>query len=218
MKKIGIFGGTFDPVHIAHLRAAEEFAEILELDRVLMMVSAVPPHRESPLASALDRLKMLELAVHDNPLLATSDLEVKREGPSFTLETVRKVQSESGGSMPYLALGVDAFFEIATWHKPADVMAEAHIVVLTRPGFEVDLISPISRELYDRYQNREGLLVHESGATLRVIQVTSMNLSSSTIRSLITKGRSIRYLVPQPVFKYIQQNDIYKSEPDREEG
>jgi nicotinate-nucleotide adenylyltransferase len=218
LKKIGIFGGTFDPVHIAHLRTAEEFAEILKLDRVLMMVSAIPPHRESPLASALDRLKMLELAVYDNPVLAASDLEVKRDGPSFTLETVRKVRSESGGSIPYLALGVDAFFEIATWHKPADVMAEAHIVVLTRPGFEVDLVSPVSRELYDRYQNREGLLVHESGATLRVIQVTSMDLSSSTIRSLITKGRSIRYLVPQPVFKYIQQNDIYKFEQDREEG
>ena len=218
MKKIGIFGGTFDPVHIAHLRAAEEFAEILELDRVLMMVSAVPPHRESPLASALDRLKMLELAIHDNPLLAASDLEVKREGPSFTLETVRKIRSDSGGLIPYLALGVDAFFNIATWHRPADVMAEAHIVVLTRPGFEVDLGSPISRDLYAPYQNRDGILVHESGATLSVIQVTSMDLSSSTIRNLITSGRSVRYLVPQPVLKYIQQNNIYGSEPDREEG
>jgi nicotinate-nucleotide adenylyltransferase len=216
--RIGIFGGTFDPVHVAHLRAAEEFAEILELDTVLMMVSAVPPHREPPIASAIDRLKMLELAVRDNALLEASDLEVKREGFSYTLDTIRKIRSEYGGSIPYLALGMDAFFEITTWHRPEDVMAEAHIIVLNRPGFEVDLVFTISQQLYTQYQIKDDLLVHESGATVRIIQVTSMDLSSSTIRSLIARGRSIRYLVPQPVLKYIQQNNIYGFLPDGGEG
>jgi len=211
LKKIGIFGGTFDPVHIAHLRAAEEFGEILGLDRVLMMVSAVPPHREAPTASASDRLKMLELAVLDNPLLEASDLEVRRMGPSFTLETIRKIRSDFGTVMPWLALGVDAFLEIATWHKPEDVLAEAHIVVLTRPGFEMDLFTHVSPRFSGQYKAENDILVHTTGATLRRVQVTTMDVSSSSIRSLITQGKSIRYLVPQAVFKYIQQKGIYKS-------
>jgi nicotinate-nucleotide adenylyltransferase len=216
--RIGIFGGTFDPVHIAHLRAAEEFAEALELDRVLMMVSAVPPHREAPRATASQRLKMLEIAVEDNSLLEASDLETRREGPSFTLETIRKVRSDYGGSMPFLALGVDAYIEIASWHRPADVLAESHIVVLTRPGFEVDLVSPVSQWFEGVYRTVEDLHVHESGATLRKIQITPMEVSSSSIRNLIAQDRSIRYLVPQPVFKYIQQNNVYGLEQECEKG
>jgi nicotinate-nucleotide adenylyltransferase len=198
--KTGIFGGTFDPVHIAHLRAAEEFAEAVKLDRVLMMVSAVPPHRESPAATSSQRLEMLELAVADNPLFIASDLEIRRQGPSYTLDTIREVRSDCGNAIPYLALGVDAYLEIATWHRPADILAEAHVVVLTRPGFEVDLVSPISQWFTGPYRTGKEYFVHESGATLRKTQISSMDVSSSNIRSLIAQGRSIRYLVPQPVF------------------
>jgi nicotinate-nucleotide adenylyltransferase len=218
MAKIGIFGGTFDPVHIAHLRAAEEFAETMELDRVLMMVSAVPPHREIPQAAASHRLRMLELAVKDNPLLEASDLEIRRKGPSYTLETIRKVRSDYDDSMPYLALGVDAYLEIAAWHRPVDVLAEAHIVVLTRPGFEVDLVAPVSQWFAGSYQTRQECHVHDSGATLRQTRITSIDVSSSNIRSLIAHGRSIRYLVPQPVFEYIQLNSIYESIQESEKG
>jgi nicotinate-nucleotide adenylyltransferase len=209
LKKIGIFGGTFDPVHIAHLRVAEEFTEALGLDRVLMTVSAVPPHRESPEATASQRLEMLGLAAADNPAFEVSDIEISRKGPSYTLDTVREVRSRYDGSMPYLALGVDAYLEIAAWHRPADVLAESHIVVLTRPGFEVDLISPLSDGYAAPYRLGADYHVHESGATLRMIRVSSMDVSSSGIRSLIAQGRSIRYLVPHSVLKYIRLNHIY---------
>ena len=209
--KIGIFGGTFDPVHLAHLRAAEEFGESLELDHVLMVVSAFPPHREPPSASVSERLRMLNLAVLGNPLLEASDLEVRREGPSFTLETLRMVRSNYGGNIPYLALGIDAFLEISTWHRPADVLAEAHIVVLTRPGFKVDLASSLSPRYSVSYRAEGDTLVHASGATLREIQVTTMDISSSSIRNLVASGKSIRYLVPPPVFKYIQRKGLYES-------
>jgi nicotinate-nucleotide adenylyltransferase len=209
MKKIGIFGGTFDPVHIGHLRAAEEFAEALDLEQVLMMVSSQPPHREAPEASAHQRLEMLDLAVADNPLLTASDLEIRRQGPSYTLDTIRRVRSDHGDAMPYLALGVDAYLEISTWHRTADVLAESHVVVLTRPGFEVDLVSPISRCFKGSYRIGDDCHYHESGATLRKTQISSLDISSSNIRRLIAQGRSVRYLVPQPVFEYIRLNRIY---------
>lgn len=216
--RIGIFGGTFDPVHIAHLRVAEEFAEALELDRVLMMVSAVPPHREPPQATSSQRLEMLNLAVADNPVFEASGMEMRRKGPSYTLETIRDVRSESGGVMPYLALGVDAYMEIAAWHRPEDVMAEAHIVVLNRPGFEADIFSPISKRYASKYRAEGDHYVHESGATLRKIKVASLNVSSSEIRNLIAQGRSIRYLIPQPVFRYIRSKKIYGFRHDNGKG
>ena len=209
MKKIGIFGGTFDPVHMGHLRVAQEFGEALGLDRVLMMVAVIPPHRQAPSTPAADRLKMLQLAVHGNTLLKPSDMELNRKGPSYTLDTIRQVGTKVGGSIPYLALGVDAYMEIGTWHKPGDVLAEAHIAVLTRPGFEVDLVSPISPDFSGGYREQGDLLVHRSGATIRTVQVTSLDVSSSMIRDLAEKGQSIRYLVPEAVFEYIQQKGIY---------
>jgi nicotinate-nucleotide adenylyltransferase len=212
VKKIGIFGGTFDPVHIGHLRAAEEFGEALGLETVLMMVSGVPPHRPAPSTTTHDRLEMLRLAVQGNPLLEVSDLELRREGPSFTLDTVRKIRGDAAGAIPYLALGVDAYLEIGTWHKPGNVLAEAHITVLTRPGFDVDLLSPIHPEFSREYSTQGNVLVHRSGATLRKIRVTSIDISSSVIRALAQKGRSFRYLVSEKVFEYIQRNSVYRPE------
>jgi nicotinate-nucleotide adenylyltransferase len=209
--EIGIFGGTFDPVHLAHLRAAEEFAEKLALDRVLMVVSGVPPHRSQPAAPPADRLKMLQIAIEDNPLLQASDVEIKREGPHFTLDTVRQVREETGCAMPFLALGVDAYLEIRTWKKPEEVLAETHLAILTRPGFETDLLSPVpeSSKLMYRYQG--GVFVHRTGTTLRKIEVTALDISSRAIRNLAQEGRSLRYLVPEGVFEYIQQKGIYRS-------
>ncbi|MBN2720650.1 MAG: nicotinate-nucleotide adenylyltransferase [Proteobacteria bacterium] len=212
MKKIGIFGGTFDPVHLAHLRAAEEFAENLGLDRILMIVSGVPPHRARPSASAAQRFEMLRLAVEGNPLLEISDMELKREGPHYTLDTVRQVREMSGGSMPFLALGVDAFLEIATWHKPEEVLAQTHLVILTRPGFETDLLSPVPSPAREEYRAVErAVFLHRSGATLRMVEITPLDISSSLIRELAAQGRSFRYLVPEPVFDYIRAKDIYRS-------
>ena len=211
MMKIGIFGGTFDPVHLAHLRAAEEFAENLELDRILMIVSGVPPHRASPSASAAQRFEMLSLAVEGNPLLEISDMELKREGPHYALDTVKQVRKGFGGSMPFLALGVDVFLEIATWHRPEEVLAQTHLVILTRPGFETDLLSPVPAPAREQYRAEGEGFVHRSGATLRRIEITALDISSSFIRKLASEGRSFRYLVPEPVFDYIRLNGIYRS-------
>jgi len=210
MKKIGIFGGTFDPVHLGHLRVAEEFAEALALDRVLMIPAALPPHREElPSASAEDRLEMLHLALTGNPVLQATDLEMKRSGPSFTLDTLKDLKAAGGGEQYYLALGADAYREISTWHRPAEVITRAHIVVLTRPGFAVDLLEPLSGDLREMFKMEGDELINTSGTTLRTLSVSSLDISGSRIRALVSRGNSIRYLVPDNVMDYIHRKGLY---------
>ena len=212
MKKIGIFGGTFDPIHIGHLRVAEEFATAFELDRVLMMVTATPPHRDPPVASPEDRLRMVQLAVQGFPDLEASDIELVREGPSFTLDTVERVRESAGGALVWMALGGDAYALIHSWHRPVDVLAQAHLVVLTRPGYSVDLMAPLPESISGRYTLSGDIYVHDSGATLRTLQVSPLTVSSSMIRKAVSEGDSIRDLVTAEVLQYIRQKGLYRTE------
>jgi len=210
MKRIGIFGGTFDPIHLGHLRVAEEFAESLTLDRVLMMPAGLPSHRgELPSASAEDRLKMLRLAVAGNPVFEVDDIEMNRSGPSFTLDTLKDLMAAGGEKQFYLALGADAYREISTWHQPLEVLTSVHIVVLTRPGFDPDLLGPLPGQLKDVFEEGTGGYVSSSGTTLTALSVSSLDISGSRIRALVSRGSSIRYLVPDSVLEYIHRNGLY---------
>jgi len=210
MAKIGIFGGTFDPIHIGHLRVASEFASAFELVKVLMMVAAVPPHREPPAASARDRLRMVELAVRGYPGLEASDMELVRKGPSYTLDTVEKVRATAGGALVWMALGGDAYSLIQSWHRPEEVLSQIHLVVLTRPGFPVDLMGSLPEGLSKRYNSRGDHFASDTGATLRTLQVTPVDVSSSMIRKAISEGRSVRDLVTGEVFQYIRLKGLYR--------
>lgn len=210
MKKIGIFGGTFDPIHVGHLRVAQEFAEGVKLEKVLMMVAAVPPHREPPLASPEDRLHMVRLAVKEFPVLEASDRELVRRGPSFTLNTVKELRESADGAMVWMALGGDAYDLIQTWHQPEKVLAQTHMVVLTRPGYEVDLMAPLPRSISSRYTLKNEFYLHESGATLRTLQVSPIDISSSMIREAVREGRSIHGLVTDEVLQYITEKGLYR--------
>jgi len=209
VKKIGIFGGTFDPIHVGHLKVAQEFAEALKLERVLLMVAAVPPHREPPLASAQDRLHMVRLAVKGFPALEASDRELLRDGPSFTLDTVKEFREIAGGAMVWMALGGDAYDLIGTWHQPEEVLAQTHVVVLTRPGYTVDLMSPLPRDISARYTLQNSIYVRSTGATLRALQVSPLDISSSMIREAVREGRSIHGLVTDEVLQYIAEKELY---------
>jgi len=212
VKKIGIFGGTFDPIHIGHLRVAAEFGAELELDEVLMMVAATPPHRDPPVAAPEDRLRMVQLAVQDYPGLTASDIELVREGPSYTIDTFQQIRRSEEGTQVWMALGGDAYALIRSWHRPADVLAQAHVVVLTRPGFAVDLMAPLPEEISERYsQGENGIFIHDSGATLRTLQVTPLDISSSMIRRAVAEERNIGDLVTARVLKYIRQKGLYRS-------
>jgi len=210
VKKIGIFGGTFDPIHIGHLRVAQEFASAFGLDQVLMMVAATPPHRERPVASPEDRLRMVQLAVSNCPGLTASDMELHRKGPSFTLDTVKQVSKAAESSLVWMALGGDAYALINTWYCPEDVLAQVHLVVLTRPGYPVDLMTPLPKNLFERYTSTGGVYLHDSGGSLRTLQVSPVDVSSSMIRKAVSEGRGIRDLVTDEVLQYIQQRGLYQ--------
>jgi nicotinate-nucleotide adenylyltransferase len=210
LKKIGIFGGTFDPIHVGHLSVAEEFAAAFGLDQVLMMVAAMPPHRDRPVASPEDRLQMVQLAVQKYPVLTASDIELVREGPSFTLDTVKEVCKTEEGALIWMALGGDAYSLIYSWYRPEDVLAQVHLVVLTRPGYPVDLMTPLPESLSERYTLSGDTYLHDSGASLRTLQVSPLDVSSSMIRKAVSEGDSIRDLVTVEVLQYIQQKGLYR--------
>ncbi|MDF1525736.1 MAG: nicotinate-nucleotide adenylyltransferase [bacterium] len=210
MAKIGIFGGTFDPIHIGHLRVAQEFATAFGLDQVLMMVAGIPPHREPPTASPEDRLRMVQLAVGNCPSLTASDIELHREGPSFTLDTVKEVSKAAENSLVWMALGGDAYSLINSWYRSEDVLAQVHLVVLTRPGYPVDLMTPLPKNLSERYTPAGGVYLHDSGGSLRTLQVSPVDVSSSMIRKAVSGGHSIRNLVTDEVLQYIQQKGLYR--------
>ncbi|MGD8353902.1 MAG: nicotinate-nucleotide adenylyltransferase [Pseudomonadota bacterium] len=209
--KIGIFGGTFDPVHIGHTRVAREFAVAFGIEKVLMMVAAAPPHREQPSATFAERLHMVQLAVDGDPILEASDLELKREGPSYTIDTIRDLEASVEGGEIWMALGGDAYALIRSWHRPEEVLAKIHLVVLTRPGYPVDLMVSLPEEMRDCYTLIRDVYVHESGATLRSLQVSPVDVSSSMVRQAVMEDRSIKGLVAPEVLTYIRQRGLYRS-------
>ena len=210
MKKIGVFGGTFDPVHIGHTHVAREFAEAFGLEKVLMMVAATPPHRDPPVASPEDRLAMVRLGVRDIRVLEASDLELERPGPSYTLDTIREVSDLAGGASVWMALGGDAYALINSWHRPEEVLSGTHVVVLTRPGFPVDLLAPLPERISGTYTLTGDIYVHDGGGTLRSLQVTPLDVSSSIIREAVSKGENIEELVTSEVLQYIRQKGLYR--------
>jgi len=192
-EKIGILGGTFDPVHFGHLLLAQDAMEALGLDRVTFVPASVPPHKmEKETTSASDRYEMVRLAVEDNPLFTLSDVEFKRSGPSFSVDTITRLKEEIGDGDLYFLIGADNLDEIWTWKDPEKLFQICRVVVIGRPGLELeskqnDLPGPVT--------------------TLDILRI---NLSSSEIRSRIKKGRSIRYLVPQNVERYIYEKRLYR--------
>ncbi|RMG85566.1 MAG: nicotinate-nucleotide adenylyltransferase [Candidatus Dadabacteria bacterium] len=196
---IGVFGGTFNPVHLGHLRAAEEVADALGLERVWFVPARIPPHKGAGgLAPAEARLEWLREAVADNPRFGVSDRELRREGPSYTVDTLTEWRAEAGpeGRLWFL-LGADAFREIHTWHRYPELFALADLAVMRRPPDEGPLGPP--RALEGEFEATPHGYRHRSGREVRIVRVTPLDISSSSIRDLVAHGRSVRYLVPDPV-------------------
>jgi nicotinate-nucleotide adenylyltransferase len=185
-----VFGGTFDPIHLGHLRAAECAREAARLDRVLFLPAGRPPHRASTMASGLDRFAMVSLATAGHSAFAASDVELRREGPSYTLDTL--VELGRDGDELFLILGSDAFAEIASWREPQQVAARCTIVVIDRPGAQESARDPLPG----------ARVLHVEGATLPI--------SSSAVRRIRQEGKSPRYLVPEPVAEYIEKRELYR--------
>jgi nicotinate-nucleotide adenylyltransferase len=216
-----LFGGTFDPIHFGHLRAALEVREGFGLDRVFLIPAAIPPHKtREGVAPAADRLHMIELAVAGEPGLTASDVEIRREGPSYTIDTVRHYFQETADTAEiFLIMGLDAFLEIDTWKSFRELLSLVSVIVISRPdgdGQTVDrggeALAVFLRARVSKDAAPSGSPVSFSGTGIRGISlfaVTALDISSSRIRGLVHAGRSIRFLSPAAVCDCIQTKGLY---------
>lgn len=208
--KFGILGGTFNPPHIGHLRLAEEVACEQGLDHIVFMPSFIPPHKnEENVASARHRMEMTSLACRDNPGFRVSDLEVSRQGPSFTVNTLSSF-SERKEQKPYFIMGTDSLREIATWKDYQRLFELSSFIVVSRPGTDFDsaweAVPDEVRAAFDRSGKR---LTREDGNAIIQSDVRGLDISSTKIRTLVGRGESIRYLVTESVRLYIVKNRLY---------
>jgi len=193
--KLGLFGGTFDPIHLAHLIIAEWVREGLGLDRVLFVPADVPPHKtQRELSPAWQRLAMVRLATADSPFFVASDLEIRRGGISYTIDTVRAVRQlfAVAADELFLIIGSDSLQEIATWREPEKIFAACQVAVVTRPGYDHDKAPA------------------EFAAKATFLATPLLDVSSSQIRERVKAGKSIRYLVPRSVERYIEEHGLYR--------
>jgi nicotinate-nucleotide adenylyltransferase len=191
--RIGILGGTFNPIHLAHLTVAEEVREKARLDQVMFLPAGQPPHRQGEvIPEGAIRLEMVELGTRENPHFRTSGLELERPGPSYTVDSMRHLREELGTEEElFLIVGADNVLEFASWKEPDSLLRTCNVIVATRPGYSLDRLSP-------------WMAGHVS-----VVPVTSMAISSADIRCRVREGRSIRYLVPETVRRLIEARGLY---------
>jgi nicotinate-nucleotide adenylyltransferase len=191
--RLGIFGGSFDPVHLGHLICADQLRQELGLDLVLFVPVNAPPHkRDTDRASPEHRLAMLRLAIEGHEELRDSDIEIRRGGVSYTVDTVADIRASFGRDVDlWLLMGQDSYQDVASWKEPGKIAAECFFGVACRPGYPRDVPPPVP------------------GIRARFIDITAVDISSTDVRTRVEKGRTIRYLVPRKVEEYIRANNLY---------
>lgn len=215
--RIGLMGGTFNPIHLAHLRIAEEAREECALDRVVFVPAADPPHK--PLAGEVPfarRCQMVRLAIAGNPGFELSDIEGQRAGKSYSIDTIDRFRVEHPGDGLFFIIGSDSFLEIGLWHRFAEIFRTCSLIVVERPGRPVtDPPSALPDAVRDEfiYDAASRGLTHQSGERVHFLSGCQLDISSSTIRRLAAAGRSITYLVPPAVEAYIKEQRIYNACP-----
>ena len=205
VKKLGILGGSFNPIHLGHLVLAEAAREALGLDRVIFIPAKLPPHkRAASLAGGADRLAMVRLAVAGNPAFAVSDIELRRPGVSYSVDTVRALREKLGaGTAIYFLIGMDTVAELATWREIARLARLCKFVPLSRPGHSSPDAAALERALGK---------VPARAVLKRALDMPLIGISSSEIRRRVAEGRTIRYRVPDAVAAYIRRKRLYGSQ------
>ena len=187
--RIGVFGGTFNPIHFGHLVLAEQAYEKLSLTKVIFIPSYCPPHKKSPnIALAFHRYNMVKLAIKDNPRFEISDIEIKRKGCSYLIDTLRELKNKYSKAKLFFISGSDVSEQIARWKSIREILILSKLVLAKRPGYRL--------KKYNR--------------NISVISITELDISSSTIRRKINKVKSVRYLLPMRIYKYIKEKGLYR--------
>lgn len=209
---VGIFGGTFNPVHHGHLRSALELVERLQMEQLRLMPCAQSPHRDAPQCEGTHRAAMLELAIAGESRLACDVRELARPAPSFTIDSLIELRGELGPAIALcMVVGCDAVLTIDTWHRWQELLDWAHVVVIARPGWQLPRAGTTVAQWLDahRLDNPLALRQRPAGAIL-IEELRPLAISSTEIRELLAAGRSARYLMPQSVLDYIQQHTLYR--------
>ena len=198
-QRIGIMGGTFDPIHMGHLITAEMVRADAHLDEILFIPSARPPHKDGArAASAEDRLIMTEYAVAENPHFSVSDIELRRDGPSYTVDTIAELRENLDGAELFFITGADAMNDLYRWHEPKRLLQSCQFIVATRQGAPLDELL-----IAEKFTAEERRHIH-------VLMTPHLEISSSVIRTRIRAGLSVRYLVPRAVEEYIERRGLYR--------
>lgn len=209
--RVGIFGGTFDPIHVGHLRAAEEVRELFSLDRIYFVPALIPPHKRADgVTSSENRLHMVKRALRNNPFFRLSEIEMKRGGISYSIDTIEAYEKRFGDI--YYLIGVDAFAEIDTWRRYRELFYHTNFIVMVRPGEE----RPKGHTLFPLEVAQEMEVVNEvtfqhvSGKRIYLQDITQLDISATRIRTFVRNEKSIRYLVPTSVERYISSRGLYR--------
>jgi nicotinate-nucleotide adenylyltransferase len=206
---IGLLGGTFDPVHYAHLRCALEVQQVCDFDSVRFIPCRRPPHRMPPHASPRQRLAMLKLALRGQPGFEIDERELHRDGPSYMVDTLLSLRSEVGARPLCLLIGMDAFAQLDSWHRWEELAGLAHFAVMRRPALSVEPSAAVRALMNERLTRDPQRLRHESAGSILLCTVTQIDISATRIRELVASGRSARYLLPDPVLDYIRRERLY---------
>ena len=199
-ERIGIMGGTFDPIHDGHLVAAEEAAWALELDRVLFIPTAEPPHKPAATVSVAHRVAMVRAAIADNPIFELSTIEVERGGRSYTVDTLDQLHRVYPGAQFHLIVGMDSLEDLPDWHDPAGILQQARIAAVHRTGWNVVDLDALAAK------------IPESAGRVMIIPIPGLDIASTELRTRVASGHPIRYLMPDPVIAYITVNNLYRDD------
>ena len=199
-RRIGSLGGTFDPIHMGHLITAEIVRVSAALDEIIFIPAARPPHKENKgEAPAEDRLLMVQCAVEGNPAFSVSDIELRREGPSYTVDTIAALSEQLGDAELFFITGADAMNDLYRWHDPVRLLHSCTFIVAARQGVELD-----ESRLAEQFSP-------EQRSRIRIVPTPHLEISSTVIRARVRAGRSIRYLVPRAVELYIEERGLYRA-------
>jgi nicotinate-nucleotide adenylyltransferase len=206
---LGLFGGTFDPIHYGHLRTAFELWQTLGLDELRFVPTGSPGHREPPIADAGLRLAMVRAAVADQPGFRVDDREVRRSGVSYSVDTLSELRAENPDRSLCLILGMDAFLGLPGWHRWREILELAHVIVAHRPGWKAPTSGPLGELMVDRGTGSVRDLHTARAGRIYVHAVTQLEISSTDLRQIITSGRDPRFLVPDSVREIILDTGCY---------
>jgi len=212
MRRIGLLGGTFNPIHFGHLRMAQELAEVLSLDEVRFIPSANPPHKTAPSVSAKHRANMVQLAVENNPLFKLDTRELKRIGASYTIDTLTSLRHELGNNVALcLMMGSDAFTKLNSWHRWQELLNFCHLILVQRPNNRTKqpLVKELESILHQHYTEHSEDLTSYAAGYIHMQAITELDISSTAIRDTFQRKLIPRYIMPEKVINYIEANQLY---------